>query len=207
MHSPLKQSWKSRASGQSRTAHLLCAALQAWQTLVAGFTESNSGTELEGCSSRRQGVGQLSRWVTFKKWASDTVPLKRMLTKMAFSYSFCCLLRSGSVCKVQRRFHWGSKPNYKKGFLVSVAFLSQRRFKYLTIPRSGRQVSVSRLPSCAWKPLSFWLEWVLHFFGFVENSPESQGMGQVEWESWKKYGSRMRRGKAEITVTHPVKFH
>jgi len=52
--------------------------------------------------------------------------------------------------------------------------------------------------------------------GFMENSPEGQGVGQVEWESLRKYSSKnivqgavylIQRGKAQIAVTCPMKFH
>lgn len=156
-HCLLKQPRKHRASGQSETAHLLYATLQAWQTLMADFTEGISGTELGGCNSCCWGVGQLSRWVSFKKRTSDIVPLKQCLPKWpsaTVSAAWTVLLRSGSACKAQQRFHRGSKTRHKKDFLVSVPFfLGQRGFKYLVNPRSQRQVSVSVLPSCAWKPL------------------------------------------------------
>lgn len=92
VHILLKHSWKHRARGQSRAAHLWCVTPHTWQTLVAHFTGSHSGTELDGCSSCCRGVGQLSSRVSFKKWASDVVPLKQCLPKKKPSgYSFCHL--------------------------------------------------------------------------------------------------------------------
>lgn len=117
VHILLKHSWKHRARGQSRAAHLWCVTPHAWQTLVAHFTGSHSGTELDGCSSRCRGVGQLSRRVSFKKWASDVVPLKQCLPKKSplatVSVTWTVLLRTHSVCREQQGIHWGSRIWHK----------------------------------------------------------------------------------------------
>lgn len=137
----LEHSWKHRARGQSRAAHLWCVTPHAWQTLVAHLTGSHSGTELDGCSSRCRGVGQLSRWVSFKKWASDVVPLKQCLPKKkALWLQFLSL---GLYCweliqsaENSRGFTEGPEFGIKQDILVSVAILfSHRTFKYLVSPK------------------------------------------------------------------------
>lgn len=139
-HVLLKPSWKQRARGQSRTARLWNVTPHAWQDLMAHFTESCSGTELDGCNSPCHGVGQLSRWVCFEKWAADVLPLKQCLPKKALWLQFLSL---GLYCwelvqsaKNSRQFTEGPKFGIKKDIWVFVAFLfSHRTFKYLVSPK------------------------------------------------------------------------
>lgn len=57
------------------------------------------------------------------------------------------MLRSGSVCKAQQRFHQGSKTRHIKDSLVSVAFFLHQRDSNIWSVEGHRQVSVSCLPS------------------------------------------------------------